>query len=78
VLNRDALAGDGKGNAVGRASRAEELARPENVWMGVSIENNRWVERADCLRQVPAAVRFISAEPLRGHSTSSTSAASTG
>lgn len=39
---------------------------PENVWMGVSIENNRWVERADSLREVPAAVRFISAEPLLG------------
>jgi protein gp37 len=32
--------------------------------MGVSIENCRWAERADALRQVPAAVRFISAEPL--------------
>jgi protein gp37 len=39
---------------------------PENVWIGVSIENNRWVERADALREVPAAVRFISAEPLLG------------
>jgi protein gp37 len=39
---------------------------PENVWMGVSIENNRWAQRADALRQVPAAVRFISAEPLLG------------
>ena len=34
--------------------------------MGVSIENRRWVERADFLRRVPAAVRFISAEPLLG------------
>jgi protein gp37 len=45
---------------------AEELPWPANVWMGVSIENRRWVERADYLRQVPAAVRFISAEPLLG------------
>lgn len=37
-----------------------------NVWLGVSIENNRWVERADLLRMSPAAVRFISAEPLLG------------
>ncbi len=37
-----------------------------NVWLGVSIENNRWVGRADILRQTPAAVRFISAEPLLG------------
>lgn len=39
---------------------------PPNVWMGVSIENKRWVVRADHLREVPAAVRFISAEPLLG------------
>jgi protein gp37 len=45
---------------------ASELPWPENVWIGVSIENRRWVERADYLRQVPAAVRFISAEPLLG------------
>jgi protein gp37 len=37
-----------------------------NVWLGVSIENNDYVGRADVLRQVPAAVRFISAEPLLG------------
>jgi protein gp37 len=37
-----------------------------NVWMGVSIENRRFVHRADQLRQIPAAVRFISAEPLLG------------
>ncbi len=39
---------------------------PHNVWLGVSIENRRFVRRADLLRQVPAAVRFISAEPLLG------------
>lgn len=37
-----------------------------HVWLGVSIENRRFVDRADLLRQVPAAVRFISAEPLLG------------
>lgn len=45
---------------------AEALPWPPNVWMGVSIENRRFVERADALRAVPAAVRFISAEPLLG------------
>ncbi|HWE81149.1 MAG TPA: DUF5131 family protein [Gaiellaceae bacterium] len=39
---------------------------PPNVWLGVSIENSRFTWRADVLRQIPAAVRFISAEPLRG------------
>lgn len=37
-----------------------------NVWLGVSIENRKWVGQADVLRQTPAAVRFISAEPLLG------------
>ncbi len=45
---------------------APKLSWPKNVWMGVSIENRRFVDRADYLRQVPAAVRFISAEPLLG------------
>src|ERR1035441_10109543 len=53
-----------------RHERLAELAPllpwPENVWMGVSIENRRFVHRADYLREVPAAVRFISAEPLLG------------
>jgi protein gp37 len=37
-----------------------------NVWLGVSIENRRFIHRADSLRETPAAVRFISAEPLLG------------
>jgi protein gp37 len=45
---------------------APDLPWPRNVWMGVSVENNRWAVRADYLRDVPAAVRFVSAEPLLG------------
>jgi protein gp37 len=37
-----------------------------NLWAGVSIENARYTWRADVLREIPAAVRFISAEPLLG------------
>lgn len=37
-----------------------------NVWLGTSIEHDRYVGRADYLRSTPAAVRFISAEPLIG------------
>jgi protein gp37 len=48
------------------AELAPDLPWPENVWMGVSIENRRFVHRAEYLRSVPAAVRFISAEPLLG------------
>lgn len=45
---------------------APSLPWPGNVWMGVSVENRRWIERIEALRQVPAAVRFVSAEPLLG------------
>jgi protein gp37 len=38
-----------------------------NVWLGVTIENRKFVHRADILRETPAAVRFISAEPLLGY-----------
>lgn len=37
-----------------------------NVWLGTSIENDRYVFRADHLRASPAAVRFLSLEPLIG------------
>jgi three-Cys-motif partner protein len=48
------------------AELAPQLPWPEHVWIGVSIENRRFIHRADYLRQVPAAIRFISAEPLLG------------
>jgi protein gp37 len=37
-----------------------------NVWLGTSIESREYVWRADWLRCAPAAVRFVSAEPLLG------------
>ncbi len=37
-----------------------------NVWLGTSIENSDVVERVGHLRQAPAAIRFISFEPLIG------------
>jgi len=45
---------------------AAELEWPPNLWMGVSVENTAAVYRADDLRTVPAAVRFLSCEPLLG------------
>lgn len=53
-----------------RALRVERLADrliwPENLWMGVSVENTEALGRIDHLRNVPAAVRFLSCEPLIG------------
>lgn len=43
---------------------ASELDWPPNVWMGVSVEAPAQVHRIDDLRSVPAAVRFLSCEPL--------------
>lgn len=37
-----------------------------NVWIGTSIESDAYTRRANALRETPAAVRFISAEPLLG------------
>lgn len=45
---------------------APQLDWHENIWMGVSVENQSYVKRVDCLRQVPAKVRFLSCEPLLG------------
>ena len=54
-----------------RHERLAELAHelspwPENVWIGVSVENADYKHRIDYLRRVPAVVRFISFEPLIG------------
>lgn len=40
------------------------LPMPANVWYGVSVENRKNLWRIDALRQFPAAVRFLSLEPL--------------
>jgi protein gp37 len=43
-----------------------DLRALPNVWLGVSIENDDYTWRADYLRMTPAAVRFLSLEPLIG------------
>lgn len=48
------------------ARLADELEWPPNVWMGVSVESERYVDRIDELRRTPAAVKFLSLEPLLG------------
>jgi len=51
-----------------RAERLAELAPKlnwsENIWMGVTVENDETVPRVDCLRKVRSVVRFLSLEPL--------------
>ena len=51
-----------------RSERLVELSQdidwPNNVWMGVTVENEDCAFRIEHLRKVPAAVRFISMEPL--------------
>lgn len=37
-----------------------------NIWMGVSVESQKYVSRVEALTQVPAQVRFLSVEPLLG------------
>lgn len=53
--------------------RAEHLVEldpllewPPNVWMGVSVENQKYTHRIDLLRQTRAHVKFLSLEPLLG------------
>lgn len=50
---------------------AEVLSSPDiavlpNVWVGTSVEDAAVLERVDALRCTPAAIRFISFEPLIG------------
>ena len=53
-----------------RAERVDELS-PElewtpNIWMGVSVESEKYLYRIDHLRKTPARVKFLSLEPLLG------------
>ncbi len=43
-----------------------EIDWPENVWMGVSVENQDYTFRIEHLRQTSARVKFLSLEPLLG------------
>ena len=53
-----------------RAERLEalspEIEWPDNVWMGVSVENQAYATRIDHLRRTGAKVKFLSVEPLLG------------
>jgi protein gp37 len=53
-----------------RADRLAELALDlpwaSHIWQGVSVENQAYTQRIVQLQKVPAAVRFLSVEPLLG------------
>ena len=53
-----------------RPQRISELARnltwTPNIWLGVSIESEKWLARLDELKNTPARVKFLSLEPLLG------------
>jgi len=48
------------------AVMAGELPWPRNVWLGTSVETASYVSRIGWLVKTPAAVRFLSLEPLLG------------
>ncbi|CAM5591175.1 DUF5131 family protein [Streptomyces purpurascens] len=50
-----------------KAARARAVTPPANIWLGVSVENQKWADiRIPALLETPAAVRFLSCEPLLG------------
>lgn len=46
------------------AEITKDLPLLPNVWLGTSVENHDYIRRLDHLREVKAAVRFVSFEPL--------------
>jgi len=44
----------------------KELKWTHNIWMGVSVENEKVIDRIDFLRDTNAKVKFLSLEPLLG------------
>ncbi len=45
---------------------ADSLIWSPNIWMGVSVESQKHINRVDALRNIPASVKFLSCEPLLG------------
>jgi protein gp37 len=53
-----------------RSDRLRQIGRSlewaDNIWQGVSVEDSRYYHRIRDLKTVPAAIRFLSLEPLLG------------
>jgi protein gp37 len=47
-----------------RAHRVPDFLYPENVWLGVTVENKERKDRIKYLKQTDAQVKFLSCEPL--------------
>ena len=45
---------------------SDQLNWPQNVWMGVSVENNDYTSRLNDLKETSAKIKFVSFEPLIG------------
>ena len=43
---------------------SSKLHWTDNIWMGVTVESSKYMDRINLLRQVPASIRFLSLEPL--------------
>jgi protein gp37 len=41
-------------------------AFPTHIWLGASVESDKWCFRANHLRRIPVPIRFLSCEPLIG------------
>jgi protein gp37 len=54
-------------SSAAQAARARSTSSPPNIWLGVSVENQQWADiRIPALLNTPAAVRWLSCEPLLG------------
>jgi protein gp37 len=43
---------------------APKLSWPSNVWMGVTVESEKYISRISDIAKVPAAIKYLSIEPL--------------
>ncbi|MFI6055472.1 phage Gp37/Gp68 family protein [Streptomyces violascens] len=68
LLNDPAWVDQVRGRALGQGLPADAWQWPlPNLWLGVSVENQQWADiRIPALLNTPAAVRFLSCEPLLG------------
>ncbi|MGM0285783.1 phage protein [Enterococcus sp. AZ063] len=37
-----------------------------NIWIGTTVENDKYLKRIDLIRNIPAKIKFLSCEPLLG------------